>query len=65
MLRRTHADQLFGRPILKLKALQSKTIAVEFNTVERYGMSDMLLFACVLCVGSHSSLIYLGIFIGS
>lgn len=35
MLRRTHGDQLFGRPILRLKDLKSKTVLVEFNTVER------------------------------
>jgi SNF2 family DNA or RNA helicase len=51
MLRRTHADQLFGRPILKLKDLKSKTIAVEFNTVERYGLSGKLLFARIFMCG--------------
>jgi hypothetical protein len=35
LVRRTHADEMFGRPILKLPKINHETIEVEFNDVER------------------------------
>jgi SNF2 family DNA or RNA helicase len=35
LVRRTHADEMFGRPILKLPKINHETIEVEFNEVER------------------------------
>jgi SNF2 family DNA or RNA helicase len=35
MLRRTHADELLGAPILKLPKLQSRTVTIEFNIIEK------------------------------
>ena len=35
LVRRTHADQMFGRPILKLPKINHETVEVEFNGVER------------------------------
>ncbi|GBF67270.1 DNA repair protein [Trichophyton mentagrophytes] len=35
MLRRTHAETLFGRPILKLPDIDENTVVVEFSIVER------------------------------
>ncbi|KAM5450058.1 hypothetical protein McanCB49686_006419 [Microsporum canis] len=35
MLRRTHAETLFGRPILKLPGIDENTIVVKFSLVER------------------------------
>ena len=35
MVRRTHKDELFGAPILKLPQINHETIEVEFNEVER------------------------------
>ena len=35
MIRRTHADSLFGRPLLVLPKTSQRTIEIEFNKVER------------------------------
>lgn len=35
MIRRTHKNQLFGAPILKLPKITQKTYRIEFNAVER------------------------------
>ena len=35
MVRRTHKDELFGAPILKLPQINHETVEVEFNEVER------------------------------
>lgn len=35
MLRRTHMDKLFGRPILTLPPIELETIDIKFNKVER------------------------------
>jgi hypothetical protein len=35
LVRRTHADEMFGRPILKLPKINQETVEVEFNEVER------------------------------
>ena len=35
MLRRTHAETLFGRPILKLPDIDENTIVVQFSIVEK------------------------------
>jgi SNF2 family DNA or RNA helicase len=35
MIRRTHLDKIFGRPLLQLPGITSKTVSVEFNNCEK------------------------------
>lgn len=35
MIRRTHLDKIFGRPLLQLPGITTKTVSVEFNELEK------------------------------
>ena len=49
MIRRTHADSLFGAPIIKLPENHQTTINLKFNRVERY-LYEIIRLRCIRAI---------------